>query len=245
MLCETPFFISFFERSGSTLLADLLDSHPDISCMREVFYEFRTAGGLARKPEFATREAALEQVERIYSNDARARGFKFKYPTQYQLYPDVYEYLLEKADRLRVIYLYRQNLVKAAISKQNQLRLLQMEKPANLTEKMYIDMGKINLDIDKAIEYMAWRHKNDEIYGQLSNRFKNTFVLTYEALLSDTRAVLLEIFSFLGVDGHDDVSAKTVKVTNDDLRKAVANYDELVRRLTGTEYEQFLTVDSV
>ncbi len=243
MLSETPFFLSFFGRSGSTFLVDLLDSHPDVSCLREIFHEFETEEGWTRRPQFTTRESVRAQLDRIYTSKYKASGFKYKYPTQYQFYPDVYEYLLERADKLHIIYLHRKNLLKAAISKQNQLRLINMGKNSNLTEKDNVDLGKIHLDIDRALGYMNLRQEYDRKYYEELKRFQHKYVLAYEDLLQDTRSVLKDVFSFLNVDSYYEASAKTVKITNDDIQKAVANYEELVQTLTGTEYEQFLTED--
>lgn len=243
MLSETPFFLSFFGRSGSTFLVDLLDSHPDVSCLREIFHEFETEEGWTRRPQFTTRESVRAQLDRIYTSKYKASGFKYKYPTQYQFYPDVYEYLLERADKLRIIYLYRKNLLKAAISKQNQLRLINMGKDSNPTEKDNVDLDKIHLDIDRALGYMNWRQETDKKYYEELKCFQHKYVLAYEDLLRDTRSVLKDVFSFLNVDSHHEASAKTVKITNDDIQTAVANYEELVQTLTGTEYEQFLTGD--
>lgn len=194
-------------------------------------------------PQFATREAIRAKLKEIYTKQYKASGFKYKYPTQHEFYPDVYEYLLENADNIRVIFLYRKNLLKASISKQNQIRLIEMGKDSNLTKQEYIEIDKLYLDIDKALAYMHFRKISDEKFYKELIRFKYTHVITYEDLLNDTISTINNLFSFLNVDSKSNASAKTVKITNDNIKEALINYEELVQKLTGTEYEHLLFPD--
>ena len=144
---------------------------------------------------YSDSQAAHAKLDKIYTGTHEASGFKFKYSDQYGLYPDVYDYLLERADTVRIIHLYRQNLLKAAISKQNQLRLKRMGKPANLGEHNYIDLGKITLDLDQAFKYMDHRQKLDSRYSEEIKRFEHKYVLAYEDLLENTPLIMKDVFS--------------------------------------------------
>lgn len=62
---------------------------------------------------------------------------------------------------------------------------------------------------------------------------------TYEHLLTDRSAVLSQIFELLGVPS-DSVSSALQKATNDDLREALENFDEVRTHYLGTEYEPML-----
>ena len=48
------------------------------------------------------------------------------------------------------------------------------------------------------------------------------------------------IFAWLDVDPEVEVEAFTRKATDDDLERALANYDELARAVDGTDLEPML-----
>ena len=59
--------------------------------------------------------------------------------------------------------------------------------------------------------------------------------LYYEDFLADSQAYFESIFDFLDVP-YVDVRGKAMKITNDDLSKALVNYEELKSRYSGTPY---------
>jgi hypothetical protein len=61
--------------------------------------------------------------------------------------------------------------------------------------------------------------------------------LPYETLITEQRATLERVFSFLEVR-FEAVEGGSIKNTSDDLRKAVSNFDELRSHYVGTPYEQ-------
>lgn len=237
---STPFFVSFFERSGSTLLHSLLNQHPDISCRAEVFDLKRIEGTLQRLPELSDTQDVINLLNSIYGKDYKANGFKFKYPTQYEYYPDVYEYLLKIADQIRVIFLYRKNRLKGAISKQNQIRLRRLGKPSNLDKDNFIELGKLKLDIEQAFKYVEIREKQDEKYFRRLEKFKDKFMITYEDLSKNTEKSIQNIYEFLNVDNNYQPQNKTIKITNDHIENVIENYQELIEKITCTRYEQYL-----
>ena len=239
-MSEIPFFISFFERSGSSFLVNLLKQYPDIYCKTEIFDVNKTDGYFSRSPHFLNKKDVIKKLDSIYRENCKASGFKFKYQIQYQFYPDVYEYLKEMADQIYVIFLYRRNRLKAAISKQNQMRLIRMGKPSNLEKGNFVDLGKLQLDIDKAFKYINQREILDRKYYEELEHFKHKYIVAYEDLNSKTDSVIKDICSFLKVDENHKSSATTVKITNDNIKEAIANYEELVDKIICTRYEQYL-----
>ncbi|MDJ0569650.1 MAG: sulfotransferase domain-containing protein [Pleurocapsa sp. MO_192.B19] len=239
-MSKTNFFISFFERSGSSFLVDLLNQHPDISCKTEVFSIKKINENRCRLPQFPNREAVRDTLDRIYQKGLKANGFKFKYQGQYDLYPDVYEYLLENADKINVIFLYRKNRLKAAISKQNQLRLVSMGKPSNLDQDNFVKLEKLNLNIEQAFKYINQREILDKKYYEELKKFKNKYVVAYEDLNNETDSIIKNIYSFIRVDSTYKPSEKIKKITSDNIKDALANYEELVEKIKCTRYEQYL-----
>ncbi|MDJ0633951.1 MAG: sulfotransferase domain-containing protein [Xenococcaceae cyanobacterium MO_188.B29] len=232
--------MSFSERSGSTFLVSLLNQHPDISCESEIFSLQKVNKNLFRLPQFPDRETVRDKLDNIYQKNLKANGFKFKYQGQYDLYPDVYEYLLENADTIKVIFLYRKNRLKAAISKQNQMRLVCMDKPNNLNQDNFFELDKLNLNIEQAFNYINKREIADRKYYEELQKFKNKYIVAYEDLNNQTDLVIKDIYSFLGVDCYYKPSEKIKKITKDNIKDALVNYEELVEKIRCTRYEQYL-----
>ena len=237
---KVPFFISFFERSGSTFLANLLNDHPNICCRTEVFDVKKNDEVLGRLPHLINREAVRKKLDSIYGEECKASGFKFKYQIQYQFYPDVYEYLQNMDDKIHVLFLYRRNRLKAAISKQNQIYLSKIGKPANLELNNFVQLDKLHLDIERAFKYINQREILDRKYYEELKKFKFKYIVTYEDLYTKTDLILKNIYSFLGVDPNYQPSAKVKKITNDNIKEALANYEELVEKIICTRYQQYL-----
>ncbi|MEM9410389.1 MAG: hypothetical protein AAGA30_04710, partial [Planctomycetota bacterium] len=114
--CQSPFFIWFTGRTGSTYLCDLLDSHPDIYCRKEDFSEIAVADPKLIDPEnlvqcrggYFFRRLATEQgvidhpnadqtvshLQTIFNRSELASGFKLKFPNQSIVFPEVIEELI-------------------------------------------------------------------------------------------------------------------------------------------------------
>jgi len=61
-------------------------------------------------------------------------------------------------------------------------------------------------------------------------------ILSYEELLKNQDVFLQRVFSFLEVEIRP-VTGKTLKITSDDLRDVIDNFDDLRARYRGTQYE--------
>ena len=123
----TRFMILAGPRTGSTMLASSLNSHPNIVCFREVFsftlpginygvdgYDGRDERDLA----FRERDPLGFLHRRIYGghpSGIQAAGFKFLYPHVYG-YTDVGTYLQEDTE-IRVVHLLRRNVIRTLVSR--------------------------------------------------------------------------------------------------------------------------------
>jgi len=238
---QIKFVILFFERSGSSWLVDMLNSHPEISCLPEAFYlNWDKNAGKIGKPAYTKPEDIEQQLHRIYeSPKAQSCGFKFKYPIQYNKYPDVVEFLNANKETIRMIFLYRKNRLKGAISSQNNLRLRKLNKTSNLVGKD-TDLEPLKLDIKKAINYTEWRERSDFNFFNWAKEFTHLHIVTYENLLTDTFQSVADICSFLEVSSTYKPSSKIRKATPDSIRQAITNYDELQEQLRCHPLEKYL-----
>jgi len=239
---KTPFFIIFQGRSGSSYLQGLLDTHLDISCKGEIFdldKEKLLNKELERDPKYkgvSTRKV----LENIFSQPVMASGFKFKYLEQVELYPEVWQYLFERRDKIKVILLSRINLIKTAISLQNRVRLTNEGRDPNIRKDSGFYIGKLNLDIKLAIRYIKRRKERDCELNKLVEDFKYVLKINYEDLLYKRDETLKKVLEFLEVSVYLDLKEYTRKITPDDIKEAVENYDDLVEALKGTEFEKYL-----
>lgn len=242
---KVPFVILFPERSGSTFLVSLLKSHPEIKCYSEIFsLETKEDGQRGRSSKYPTEDDVYQKLNFVYSqSEVHASGFKFKYLGQVEHYPEVTKYLLSIKDKMSVILLQRKNLLKAAVSKQNQARIFAAKGVNNIKKDNNVQVvGRLELNINKAIRYMEKRKVTDDYYHQQVSNFGFAKVhhLWYEDLVKSYEKTIGNVLSFLEVDSSQKLSSDFQKITNDNLEESLNNYDEVVTKLSGTEWSEYL-----
>ncbi len=242
-------------RCGSTWLTSLLGSHPDVKCRRE---EFALANGQGTEsPEQRTRvlckffedrltydptpAQCIKRVERLFSRQALANGFKFKYPNQVESYPEVMNALRERAAELRVIHLTRSNFLKRAVSRQNLLRRLEGTPRVATTEsERKVKTEKLVIDIPLLMSYMDRQQRQFDRLEKIVDEFPHVVQVEYEDLLREQHQVMSSVLSFLGVDPTARLTSNLVKATPDRLAEIVSNYEEVVAAISNSAYARFL-----
>jgi len=239
---HAKFVILFFERSGSSWLVDMLNNHSEISCLPEVFALNWNNENKAKRgqPIYTTEAQVKEQLDRIYTKpNAKARGFKFKYPVQYNHYPHVVDFLNENKNSVRIVFLYRKNKLKGAISSQNNVRLRSLNQKSNLIGKEK-GLPPLELNIQKAIQYTQRRERSDTNFFRWAKEFTHLHVVTYEDLLDSTAPTIKGICDFLNVSSTYNPTSKVRKSTPDSIQQAITNYDELREQLRCHPLEKYL-----
>lgn len=241
---EIPFFIFFPERSGSTFLVHLLNAHPDVHCEHELCYVKKAEDGSGLVAGLETDSQKTKVLEKVYSrNDVKACGFKFKFGAQYNAYPDVYRFFLRNIYSVKQIFLYRKNLLKTAISRQNLDRLSQSGNKHFIRNEDHQEIGKLNLDLQQARRYIRWNQDELDFFRRASKIFKHRIEITYEELIENTTETVNSIFEFLGVSPtKQDAAAPIRKITDDNLENAVSNYSEMIDFFRQTRFSEYLEV---
>jgi LPS sulfotransferase NodH len=230
----TRFVVITKPRTGSNLLINGLQSHPQMKVFGELF-----RGGVEEAVKDAVRLSASgyfnTNVFKRYPASIKAVGFKiFYHHPVWDPTGGVWRYLHELED-LKVIHLKRKNL----------LRLLVSSKVARKTDiwKQSAELGK---DIDKRVEISAeecleffretleQQDATDEKFGG-----KALMQLTYEDLTADFQGQMSSVQDFLGVTPVQ-LPAKTVKQNPDRLDELIVNYGDLKHALRGSRWESFL-----
>ena len=260
--CKTPFFVWFTGRTGSTFLCDLLNSHPQVYCRAEDFSEIRIDDKSQIKPgakwielngailvrrmfspsgtvDDPSADTAVNYLHQIFSSGPHACGFKFKFPNQSTVFPEVVA-ALGQIENLKVIELSRANALKQAISLRNLSRVqeLGVNRAGNTIQS--IDLEPLVLDVPLTMAHARYFLRTRSEFQQLAAGFSAVMPVTYEQLQFDADNTSQRILEFLDVDVSAELHSEYHKITPEQLSDAVENYDELVAATTGTELEQFL-----
>lgn len=215
------FVILCLHRSGSTLLASLLDSHPSIHCENELLY-YRKMFPL-RYLECRTRLSPKDNF-----------GFKLM-PNHigYQGFQNAGQFMAELAELgYRMVNLTRRNLLRAAVS------LLSAQKSGkfhyNLTERAQ-GLPKITLEQSEVLEKISWFQQLAELQEQITGALPH-LDLVYEDHLLDSsqhQATVDQIVDYLGIP-RAQVHSELAKIGTEDLSNSIANFDELAHLVQDT-----------
>ncbi len=225
----TPYVILFIERDGSTYLTSLLMSHPDVAAVYERFAVMRQNG--------ASAQDQIQWADNFFTpsliNRYAAVGFKTKLVDVIDI--DGFTALLRRKN-VHIIHMQRHNRVKAVVSRVNARRLYEASGKWNL----YSETDRLPpaaIDLDEFRQFLKEREQADaELEAYVRELGLPAVKIVYEDLQTDKTATLEKVFHLLKLRKLP-LEGKTLKNTQDDLRKAVLNYDELREYYKGTGYE--------
>jgi LPS sulfotransferase NodH len=233
-------------RTGSNLLVSLLDGHPEIRCLGEIFnprssfgYENWTKKTIVRKMTHKyirnySVERYLDSLFWVRAGEIiRAAGFKVMYPGQVDRWPDCRYYL--RSNDIKVISLVRENLLRKYLS----------SRIANIEEvwSSRNHRGKtlqVKVDINDLEREIARTETIYRLIDIVTVEFRGIRV-TYEELSADRKAVTEGIFKYLGVSLVDTSTfeARTAKQNPARLDELIENFDEVRTFLLSAGYERF------
>ena len=241
----TKFCILTSQRSGSTWLKSLLDSHPQIRCFGELFlyrpwpdwpdsvqlpyYEYRRRNP-GRRPAITGRYiGALTQ----YPGDHGALGFKLMY-NQLAAFPEIAYALIKH--RFRMIHLVRLNPLDVVISRQR------MRKTGIHHGTIRPPAQAIQLDVSRLRGQLLGQEAMVRSARLLLKMLPLTHCeMTYEGLCTDRDACLNAAAHFLGVDdGTANYQSALQKLGTESYRERIANYDQVRAKLYGTRFARLL-----
>jgi LPS sulfotransferase NodH len=225
----TPFVILFVERAGSTFLITALKSHPEVLALTEKFDAMRKEGlGAREQLEWAKNFLTAPLV-----GQHRAIGFKTKLIDV--LDQDGFARLLRER-KCRIIQMQRRNPVKAVVSTLNARRQWELSGNWNRLSET-TKLAPFAVDPSEFDRLLQEREQLDGSLQEYVERLQlPTLRLFYEDLLQDKAAFVSRTLEFLN-STNQPLNSMTLKNTNDDLREAVVNFDELRACYAGTRYE--------
>ena len=229
----TRFIVLTKARTGSNLLVNSLQSHPDMKVFGELF-----RGGV----DDAVKALILNSAEDYFQNHVfkqygrgiKAVGFKmfYKHPV-YDRAGKVWRYLLNMDD-LKVIHLRRKNILRALVSMKI-AKKTDIWKESNESRDML--SKRVELTVDECRDYFEQTRKWED---DANEKFADNprMELTYEELTSDYQIQMRSIQEFLDVDPIK-LQPMTAKQNPEALSELIVNYEELKKHFSGTEWGVF------
>jgi LPS sulfotransferase NodH len=233
-------------RTGSNLLRSLLNAHSRVEAYGEVF---RNPGreamdwdhtGYLRQSDRMHRLLLDDPVKfietrvfRRYPAEIAAVGFKiFYYHAQERSWQPVWPYLKQQT-AIRVIHMKRRNMLSTHLSR----------KRAEITDVWVNTSGQaeqpvaVTLDYDQCLaDFQRTRAWEETCDAQFASHPK--IDLFYEDLAQDNDREMRRVQQFLGLD-YQPVAPAIYKQSQQTLAEAIANYDDLRGKFTGTPWAAF------
>ena len=247
----TRFVITCPGRTGSTLLATLLQGHPEVCCHGEVFgwrvfegflgIDYQGPISEQHKPPIVDKLVQLRLDDPVsylrdfvlFPGGYKAVGLKFKYEElSIESYTTVRHWIRDNQD-LKIVHLTRENLLKRYASEVIATKITKVfntwYEPPPPT--------RITLSAEECEREFAHAEHQKDRYTKLFSKHE-VLNLTYEELLADRDLKLAEVQAFLGVEPAE-MKTRMKKLNPDSLAELLENYDELRHHFKGTRYEAF------
>lgn len=245
------FIVAGTQRSGTTLIQTTLDSHPDIFCEGELFRMKRLIKKIPPKSwgkpgyhwwlgkridrwtfHVAARQVSVRRYLDWFMTEYAqpVMGFKLMW-NQTQRFPGTLPYILEK--NFSVIHVCRRNAFRSLVS-----RFAANARGQHHSTKA-IETPRVTLPTHDLIERLDRIVDDNRNWESIKNKLPYLHV-DYDEYVMDKNEGNRRILEFLGVPSDITIQSSLVKVTPNDLRQVVANFDEVAKLLRGTRYEAML-----
>jgi LPS sulfotransferase NodH len=247
---DNIYMITCPARSGSTMLVQLLRSHPEICSHSEVFTPDRITGitgtycqksrEQAGFIERLSRERDRNPIKFLYKivldlQGKKVVGFKLKHD---ELVRPEYKVLRDEIvnDRdFRIIHLRRENLLRRYLSQYivNRVTGVTLAVRGQTIPKLQpvvLDPRKCQRDFETVL---ARQKEFAELFVEHPG-----FSISYEEMIAPDSEKLQALLDFIGVPRRE-LTTTTQKLGNDDLRSAIINFDELRSYFEGSPFSKF------
>lgn len=227
--CDYRHFIVLTrDRTGSNMLIQMMNSHPNIAADYEIF----------AKLNGRTEQSVLNKAFSRQPFYVKAKGFKiFYYHPQDTDSATIWNFL-ESMNDLYVVHLKRRNILRALISSRiaymTGIYGVRSEKEKSVYQKKVSSIFYPVDDLRKHMEQTrAWEEKGEE-------KFKKHPMISidYEDLVDHRNQTFKKVTDFLSVT-YKEPRTDFKKQTTQSLRELLENYDLLKDQFRGSEWEVF------
>lgn len=250
----TRFVLLSTQRSGSTWVVDMLNSHPRVVAYTELFIHgastrTKWAGEkdidfwqvLVKQPgapsgRFGRARLLWSYLGRVYRDrpDVDAVGFKLMYSQLRVARPLVPALVLK---RVRIVHLVRRNALDIVLSKETGAARGSLHARAG----EQVAAVKVSLPTDDLLERLRSHEQEIERARARLRRLRLPCLeVGYEDLVRDREAGFARIFEFLGVPAVAELSSSLQKLNPTSHEELIENYDDVRALLAGTPFESQL-----
>lgn len=262
-----PTFFVGAQRSGNTVLRETLNTSPEIELLGELltagshqesFPLYAAARNLGRPPNYAEAEAQLwdylRHVRALRPTPARIYGFDIKYSQLRALSPG-YEPLSAvpalvqffHASQANIVHVVRENVLQAALSE-----VIATHRDLWHHRRDEALDGRVRVDCELLLVLMRQRHLDREIFEGMMKGYGRMITVDYadtvrgiakadgEGRLVGPGNPVLAVAEFLGVEPRLQRASAMSKIIQAPYRDVVTNYDEVVRKVSRSEFAAWL-----
>lgn len=236
------FAILAVPRSGSNMLAALLNTHAKILCHHELFNPRGIFFALhLRDTDFnlGTMQERDDQpitfLNRVWANHFQHSHIGLK--MTYKQNPIAFKELLTNKE-IKKIILKRENPIKTFVSHKISEKIDQWE--VYQKENLIVDRPQINIHVKELYQRIMFdRQHYAEIEKHLMESNQSFLEVKYEFLKKDSEQK--KLLEFLEIEGDvNQLQLKSIKQNSNDLQDLVANWEVFKAAIKGTELERFL-----
>jgi hypothetical protein len=232
------FFIAGIQRTGTTYIRTMLNSHRDIRCIGEAFlpakegeeyyYTYKNKG-LKRKlwHIFFKKKLICEYLDYIYSKKRyKAIGFKLML-NQSMKHRAIKKYLETK--QIRGLIVIRKNVLKTYVSRETaKARKVFHSQDA-------LSAYQVTLNPEKMMRSLHVIEKDNQAILATFQPLEHMF-FTYEDFVMNRGNLHTNILEYIGVNSNVQLTSPLKKLNPDRLQEIVTNYDQVSRRLLDSPF---------
>jgi len=223
---KIKFIIFTYQRTGSTLLVDLLNSHPLIKCEGELLLN-----RMHNPKVYINHRSQLSSAE--------AYGFKLQIShLDYQRIND-HENFVTKIfnDGYKIIKLTRSDLFRTALSLQYAIDIQRFHFKNHIADH---HLPIISIRPEELIKSLEWIHSQRNTLDKITKNLPH-MALRYEDTLYDNtlhQKTIDSICNYLELPTAK-VGSELIKATSDNMFEYISNKNEIIEYLNKTEYKYF------
>jgi hypothetical protein len=236
-------------RCGSTVIGMLLNQHPKINWIGEIFSRFKEKFGHS---SWVWERPELMIKMRTNIHPCRVLGLEVKRGQMINLGMEEKKLInfLEKLGYKKYIILKRKNYLRKKISEIVSERIEKMNTKKDVkTPKVRVPIKMGKWDVPKKtekIETIVDHFKMlDRFYVNLENILEKKEVIRIEYerdIKSNPKIASRKMLNMIGLKEHES-KVETKKMNKKPLKDSISNFEEVKRSLSGTKYEWMIHED--
>jgi hypothetical protein len=220
------FAIICLGRTGSTMLVDLLTSHPEIECKGELFNPVK---GELRDVPIASRMTRLSGS--AFDTQRPVRGFKMPFDW-ILMHPGIFDELRHIG--YSMIWMHRQNALDHFLS----MKLAALNSTWK-SDRLY-KIQSLSLDPWEFVRFIGYRDVATSLISSFASGMRHITVYYEDLARPQTHESLL---SFLGTSPAELTTTATMRARTKGPHEIIENYDEMASFFRDSPYADYFRPD--